>query len=124
MTGEISFDKYRKKVILENKISKEQEFILNNIDEDEVLNYNSPIYSPSPEQIILTTKNNKNETPIDIDTTKDIIFSPRFSPTISLEESIYEQYSTIILITVGVVAIIMLFGLYAINKPKKFDFFN
>ena len=124
MSGELSFDKYRKKVIIENNITKEQEFLLDNINEEDILDYNSPIYSPAPEKIILTTKSNK-ETPININTTKDIELSPKYSPAIlEDEESFYDKYSTLIIICTVIITVILLFALYSVTKPKKLDFFN
>lgn len=127
MSGKLSLDKYHKKVIIENHIIKEQEFLLDNISEDNVFDYDSPIYSPSAEEVILTTKNNKNEIPIDIETTKKRNPPEEIEPpaiTRKVEEDLYDKYSKYILAVLIVVSILILIILYKATKQKKLNFFN
>ena len=128
MSGKLPLDRYRKKVVMENHITKEQQYLLDNISEDNVLDYNSPVYSPSPEEVILTTKNNKNETPIDIETTKHrnppIIVE---APAISLKNEapdFYDNNAYIILAVLIVVSLGILIMLYNVTKQKKLNFFK
>lgn len=124
LNGDLELIDYRKKVILENEISKEQEFLLDNLKEDDLLDFDSPTFSPAfndIDKVTLTTEeNNKgNETPIDISTTKDIEFpEPVFS------ESFYDKYGMYILIglivLVGIIIAISLFK----KRKKQFEFFN
>lgn len=128
MSGKLSFDRYRKKVIVDNKITKEQEYLLDNISEDNIYDYDSPTYSPSPEEIILTTKNNKNETPVNIETTKKRNNPIKEAPAPSIEDvetdDIYDKYSYIILSVLIVVSLGILLMLYKVTQQKKLDFFN
>ncbi len=127
MSGKLSLDKYHKKVIIENHITKEQEFLLDNISEDNVFDYDSPIYSPSAEEVILTTKNNKNEIPIDIETTKKRNPPEEIEPpaiTRKVEEDLYDKYSKYILAVLILVSILILIILYKATKQKKLNFFN
>ena len=127
MSGKLSLDKYRKKVVMENHITKEQQYLLDNISEDNVLDYNSPIYSPSPEEVILTTKNNKNETPIDIETTKHRNLPVQEAPAISLKNEapdFYDKNAYIILAVLIIVSLGILIMLYNVTKQKKLNFFK
>jgi len=132
MSGELLLDNYRKKVMVNNKITKEQEFLLDNISEDDIYDYESPMYSPSlEEEVVLTTEKNNNnkETPIDITTTKimEILSTP--APTyndtlIREEEDIYDKNSYIILAILILVSIGVIFLIYRFTQQKKLDFFN
>ena len=135
MSGELSLDNYRKKVMVNNKITKEQEFLLDNISEDDIYDYESPMYSPSLEEevVLITEKNKKNkETPIDITTTKLMDHPKALPPTyiepsptpVEEEDDFYDKNSYIILIILILISIGVIFLIYRVTQQKKLDFFN
>lgn len=133
MSGELSLDNYRKKVMVNNKITKEQEFLLDNISEDDIYDYESPMYSPSLEEevVLITEKNNNNkETPIDITTTK-IMDHPKALPPTYIEpveeeeeDDFYDKNSYIILAILILISIGVIYLIYRVTQQKKLDFFN
>ena len=134
MSGELSLDNYRKKVMVNNKITKEQEFLLDNISENDIYDYESPMYSPSlEEEVVLITEKNKNnkEIPIDITTTKIMEIPPTPSPTYNNilireeeEDDFYDNNSYIILAILILISIGVIYLIYRVTQQKKLDFFN
>ena len=126
MSGNLELDDYRRKVIIENKITKEQEYLLDNISENDIIDFGSPMFSPSTEEeVILTTKMEDNkQTPINIETTKRMEIVEEEPIAEPPRETYYDKNAYILLAVCILISIGVLFMIYKFSTQKKLDFFN
>jgi len=125
MSGKLELDDYKRKVIIENKITKEQEYLLNNISEDDIIDFESPMFSPSAEEeVILTTKIEDNkQKPTNIETTKRMEIPKEEPISEPPRETFYDQNAYILLAVCILISIGVLFMIYKFATQKKLDFF-
>ena len=126
MSGKLELDDYKRKVIIENKITKEQKYLLDNISEDDIIDFESPMFSPSAEEeVILTTKMEDNkQIPRNIETTKRMEIPKEEPISEPPRETFYDKNAYILLAVCILISICVLFMIYKFATQKKLDFFN
>ena len=126
MSGKLDLDDYKRKVLIDNKITKEQEFLLDNISEDDIIDFESPMFSPSTEEeVILSSKMEDNKlTPINIETTKRMEIVKEEPIVEPPHETYYDKNAYVLLAICILFSISVLFMIYKFTTQKKLDFFN